>query len=553
MSTVARLLAEADAFHRAGRLHEAEQAGRRAIQADPANALGHNFLGLVLAAQGKPDEAIAWFQSAVERNPDDAQAHNNLGVTFERLGRLDEAATSFRRAVQLRPDYAEAHNNLGVALGKLGHHDEAVACCRRALELKPDNVDAHNSLGVALERQEKLDEAAACFRQVVKRKPDDAEAHSNLAAILDRQDRLDEAMASLERALALNPNSPEAHVNLGMVLERQGQMDPAITSFRRAIELDPNGAQAHLNYGLALLRRGHFESGWREYEWRAGCEGVVQPVLPAPRWRGEPLEGKTILLVEEQGAGDTLHFVRYAEPLKSRGATVIVQCRPQLASLLKSCRGIDAVIPTAAPPPAFDVYLPLPSAPGVFGTTLESIPANVPYLFADAALLGRWQAEFNTVGEFKVGIAWQGDPNHKANRYRSIPLERFVPLAGVPGVRLFSLQFGAGREQLAELPPACPITDLGDRLGDFDNTGAIMRSLDLVITCDSAPAHLAGALGVPVWVALVLVPDWRWLLERTDSPWYPTMRLYRQSRVGDWHGVFDGIERDLRAIAGQRG
>lgn len=585
MSHAALLLAEADAFRRAGQLSRAEQTYRRAIQADSANAAAYNLLGLVLASQGKLDEAIGCFQTAVQRDPDYAQAHNNLGVALEQQGKLDEAAAAFRQAVQVRPDYAEAHNNLGVAMEKQGRLDEAVACCSRAAELKPDYVEAYNSLGVAFERQDKLDEAEACFRRAVELRPDFAEAHSNLGGVLDRQDKLEPAAAALRRALALKPDSPEAHVNLGLVLERLGRLDEALavlqravalepkvaevhmnlglvlerqgnveeamTSFRRAL-VQPDCAQAHLNYALALLRSGNFDEGWREYEWRAGCEGVGQKILPGRRWQGDPIEGRTILVCEEQGAGDTLQFVRYAELLKRQGATVVVQCRPQLIGLLESCRGVDRVTSTLGPLPPYDVYVSLPSLPGILGTSLVNIPANVPYLFADAALVGEWKDEL-TGKDFKVGIAWQGDPNHKANRYRSFPLEKLAPLAGMPGVGLFSLQFGAGREQLADLPPACPITDLGDRLGDFHSTAAIMRNLDLVITCDSAPAHLAGAVGVPVWVALAFVPDWRWLLARTDSPWYPTMRLYRQSRPGDWEEVFRRIAIDLAAIARQRG
>jgi Flp pilus assembly protein TadD len=586
VSNAAQLHAQAEAYRRAGQLQLAEQTYRRALEVDATNPALHHQLGLVLGAQGKLEKAIVCFQTAVERNPNDAQALNNLGVALQRTGRLEEAALSCRRALQARPDYAEAHNNLGVVLQREGRLDEAVACSRRALELKPDYIEAHNSLGVALECQDKLDEAAACFREVLRLHPGFAEAYSNLAGVLDRQGKPDEALPMLKTALELNPNSPEALVNLGLVLEQLGRVDDALNSlrraialapdvaqvtmnlgvildrnrnldaaadaFRRAIELDPDSAEAHFNYGLSLLRGGHFDAGWREYEWRAGLEGVNQPKFAQPRWKGEPLAGRTILLAEEQGRGDTLQFVRYAEPIKRQGATVIVRCRAELTSLIATCRGVDSVVPTRSVLPAFDFYLPLPSAPGVFHTSLESIPANVPYLRPDAALVRKWKERLDAAGEFKVGIAWNGSPTNKADRYRSIPLTWFAPLTGLPGVRLYSIQIGQGREQLASLTPPCPITDLADDVRDFHDTASIMSNLDLVIACDTAAVHLAGALGVAVWVCVAFVPDWRWMLGRSDSPWYPTLRLYRQARSGDWDTVFQHIQRDLAALAAGR-
>jgi hypothetical protein len=244
-----------------------------------------------------------------------------------------------------------------------------------------------------------------------------------------------------------------------------------------------------------------------------------------------------------------VHFVRYAELLKRRGATVIVECPSVLTRLLATCPGVDRVVATGAPLPKCDFYLPILSVAGVLGTTPESIPAHIPYLWPAAELVERWKNELGAEGGFKVGIAWQGNPNHKGDCYRSIPLAQFAPLAQVPGVHLYSLQMGPGREQLGAWLDRWPITDLGDRLGDFFNTAAAVRNLDLVITCDSAPAHVAGALGVPVWLALAITPDWRWLLERNDSPWYPTARLFRQARQGDWEMVFNEIEHELSKLA----
>jgi tetratricopeptide (TPR) repeat protein len=553
VSNAAQLLAQAESYHRSGQLQLAEQAYRRALQVDATNAALHHQLGLVLGAQGKLDEAITCLQAAVERNPHDAQSLNNLGVTFRLAGRLDEAVACSRRALELKPDYVDAHNSLGVAFERQNKLDQAAACFRQVLKRNPGFAEAHSNLAAILDRQGKLDEALALLKTALELNLNSPEAHVNLSLILEQLGCLDEALAALKRALALAPDVAEVHLNLGLVLERQGDFHAAMNAFRRAIELDSNCTEAHFNYGLSLLRGGRFDAGWREYEWRAGIEGVIQPTFPQPRWTGEPIAGKTILLVEEQGRGDTLQFVRYAEPIKRQGAKVIVRCRAELTSLIATCRGVDSVVPTRSVLPAFDFYLPLPSAPGVFHTSLESIPADVPYLFADAALVRQWKKELHAPSDFKVGIAWRGDPKNKSDRHRSIPLTWFAPLAGLPGVRLYSLQIGPGREQLAHVPPPCPITDLADRIRDFHDTAAIMSNLDLVITCDSAPAHLAGALGVAVWVGVALVPDWRWMLSRSDSPWYPTLRLYRQSEPGDWDTVFQHIQRDLAALAAGRG
>jgi tetratricopeptide (TPR) repeat protein/ADP-heptose:LPS heptosyltransferase len=658
------LLARAEVLGRSGRLADAEQCCRHALAAEPDRVAAHLYLGKLLVAQGRLDEAVAhlegalksnpasreisdglqttraiqdfnrgmaWasrgrhdeaaacFQRAVERKPEYLAAQGNLGVALQLQGKLPEAVAALRRAVELAPHDAESHRKLAGALEESGARDEAVACCRRAVRLRPDHAESQNSLGVLLERQDRLDEAVACLREAVRLAPDFADAHSNLGAALDRQGRLPEALASLRRALELNPHalhvhinlgsvleslgrydeahrvleravalapdgvearvnlglvlvrmgrldearqvleravaiapgSADAHVNLGLALERQGVVDAAAGCYRRAVALAPNYAEAHLNLGMLLLREGKFADGWREYEWRGRCERIRERPRAGPRWNGEPIEGRTILLGDEQGLGDSMQFVRFAKAVKERGAKVIVECRPQLAHLLMSCPGVDAVVATGEPLPEYDVHVPLASLPGILGTDLESIPAQVPYFFPDAALVQKWDGELGAADGLKVGIAWQGSPDNKNDRYRSIPLEQFAPLAAVANARLYSVQSGPGREQLAKLAAAVPIVDLGDRLGDFHNTAAILCKLDLVITCDSAPAHLAGALGIPVWVALAHLADWRWMADRADSPWYPTMRLYRQSRPGDWDEVFARIAADLAAACAQ--
>ena len=290
---------------------------------------------------------------------------------------------------------------------------------------------------------------------------------------------------------------------------------------------------------------GDFEKGWSEYEWRWRCSTVLPRPFPQPLWQGEPLDGRTILLHAEQGLGDTLQFVRYAPMVKQRGAEVIVSCQKPLLSLLKSCPGIDSLLPQASVVPQFDVQASLMSIPSIFGTTLATIPSEVPYLSANADLAEHWRERLRSLQGFKIGINWRGRPGNPSERHRGIPLRAFAPLARLPGVRLISLQKGPGWEEIAAAAENVPVVDLGRALdeaaGPFMDTAAIMHNLDLVITSDTVIAHLAGALGVPVWVALPFVPDWRWLLEREDSPWYPTMRLFRQKRPGEWDEVFERI------------
>ncbi len=306
----------------------------------------------------------------------------------------------------------------------------------------------------------------------------------------------------------------------------------------------PDHAETHLSRAVLWLLTEDFERGWPEYEWRwqAGC---VPRAFPQPRWDGSPLEGRTILLHAEQGLGDTLQFVRYARLVHERGGTVIVECQPALVRLLASCPGIDRVVARDEPLPDFDVHAPLLSLPGIFRTTLDNLPADGPYLFAQDESIVRWREELSGADGFKVGIAWQGNPLHQQDHFRSIQIERFARLADVPRVKLYSLQVGAGRDRLEEAAGRLPITDLTEKFVDFQETAALVRNLDLVITCDTAVAHLAGALGVPVWVTISAAPDWRWLVDRDDSSWYPTMRLFRQTRLGNWDDVFARVAREL--------
>ncbi len=532
--------------HQTGRGGQAVKHIHRALQLNPHYAEAHNSLGMALARQGKLEQAATAYQQALWLKPELAEAHNNLANVFRQQGKLDEAVAGYQRARSLRPGYAEANYNLGVALYEQEKFTEAFDCFEQALRLKPDYAEAHSSLGVAQLQQGRLDMAVASLETALRLRPDIAESHNNLGMGRFEQGRLAEAEASYRQALKLKPDYPGACNNLGVLLADQGRLTESLAFFREALRLNPDFVEVHTNLSYAHYLHGDFAPAWSEYEWRWKCPGNKPPSYSPPYWDGSSLEGKTILLFAEQGLGDSMQFIRYAPLVKERGATVIVQCQPALVRLLRRCPGIDRIIADGDEPPPTDVLIPFMSLPRVFQTTLANIPAPIPYLSADPELRARWGRALRAVEGFKIGIAWQGNPDHNRDRQRSAKLAAFEPLARVPGVRLVSLQKGKGREQLAEHADRLGVLDLSDQVEDYADTAAIVSHLDLVIAVDTSVVHLAGAMGMPVWVALPFLPEWRWLLEREDSPWYPTLRLFRQQSWGDWAGVFERLAASVR-------
>ena len=580
----AQTLALAVQQHQTGNLREAEQLYRQILNAEPDHADALNLLGVLAHQVGQSDTAIELIRSVLRFRPGFAEAHGNLGAVLRALGRMDEAAANYERALALKPDYPEAHHNLGRLRQAQGKLDEAAAHFRHALHLRPTYAEAHHQLGTILQMQGQLAEAITCFEQAITLKPNFAEAHNNLGSVLGMQGKLDQAVASCERAILLDPNHVEAHNNLGTARLEQGKLDEAAASFRQALLLRPDFAEAHGNLGSVLKAQGRqhealrsfedalrikpdfadahmnrsllwllqadFERGWQEYEWRWNETTCPRRHVDRPAWNGEPLAGRTILLHFEQGLGDTLQFIRYAPLVKSAGAgNVLLECQVPLKRLLTGCRGVDRIYVFGEPLPHFDVQAPLLRLPRLLGTTsLERIPGGVPYLSVPDDLVLHWRKRLESVKGFRIGIAWQGSPTHKADRRRSVPLPLFAPISRVTGMRLISLQMGPGSEQCSALPG---LLDLTGAIADFADTAALLKNLDLVITVDTSVAHLAGALGVPAWVALPFDPDWRWLLGREDSPWYPSLRLFRQSRPADWDGVFERMAAALSSAKPQ--
>jgi tetratricopeptide (TPR) repeat protein len=550
MLSASRLVARAWQEYQAGHWPQAVDYLESALRIKPDFAEAHNQLGLALQQLGRVRDALFSYERAVQLKPDLGEAHNNLGSLLRRQGKLTEAVVHFERALHLMPASAEMHYNLANALKEQGKLAEAAAHYRQAIHLRPDFAWAHHNLGIVLLEQGVLIEAEGCLNQVLRIDPSLADAHYNLGIVYQEQGKLNDAVAALREALQLNPNHREAHNNLGVALRVRGEWADAEVSFEQALRLNLDFAEARNNRAMLWLLLGKYEQGWREYKWRWRTRPFSSSPRPGPLWDGGPLGGKTIMLHAEQGLGDTLQFIRYAAVVKERGATVLVACQPELLGVLSGCPGVDRLLPQDGPLPACAMHAPLLSLPGLCGTTLPTIPATVPYLVAAQDRVARWRQHLAAVPGFKVGICWQGSPRHQDDRRRSVPLSQFQPLAEVPGIRLVPLQRGPGEEQWAACARRWPVVELpGLAQGPSEawvETAALIAALDLVVTVDTAVAHLAGALGRPVWVPLQFSPDWRWLLQRIDSPWYPTMRLFRQSREGDWAGVFARIAAELR-------
>ncbi len=497
------------------------------------------------------------YQQILLALPDEPGALNGLGVLAFRAGQLDAAESYVRRAIGVFPRNPAFHNNLNLIYRQRGRHDEAVACCRRALELDPNSPELHNNLGIALKEQGAFEQAVASFERAIAQNPSYADAHYNLANTLVNLHRLDLAEREYRRAIQLAPFDYEAPNNLGTLLQLQGRLDEAMACYDAALGARGESAEAHRNRALLRLLLGNFAEGWPEYEWRWRMPGVKLPDTRQPRWEGQPLAGKTVLLTAEQGIGDTIQFIRYAALVKAAGARVVVDCPGALHALLQRTPLIDRLVTAEPAPDTADYCIPLLSLPAQFGTTLETIPATIPYVFAEPDRVVHWGRELARVPGFKVGIAWQGNPDFTGDYYRSIPLEAFAPLAEIANVKLFSVQKGPGREQIAALAERFEIVDLSgsldERSGAFVDTAAVMMNLDLVIAADTAIGHLGGALGVRVWLALQRTPNWRWLVDRSDSPWYPATRLFRQSRLGDWAELFARIAADVQALVSRTG
>ncbi len=471
-----------------------------------------------------------------------------------RAGRLAEAKRLYGQVLAVNPRHADSLHLLGAIAHHGGRNGRAADLIGRAIAIDARVARYHYSFGDVLAAQGRLDEAVACYRTAVDLRPDFWEAHNALGNTLQRRQRLDEAVACFRRAIELNPNFAELHSNLSTALRQQGRLEEAAASCRTAIALKPDLPEAHFNLAMALLPLGDLTAGWHEYEWRWRTQPLVakRRRFARPQWRGEAAAGRTLLLHAEQGFGDTLQFCRYALPAAARGLQVVMEVQPTLVRLLRSLPRVDRVLAHGEALPDFDFHCPLLSMPLAVGTTLENIPTATAYLRPDPAQAEAWRTRLAAMAGrgLRIGLAWAGDPRptdragSEVARRRSIAPERLAPLFEVRDARFFSLQ-KAG----PPAPAAFPLTDFLHEMADFADTAALIANLDLVISVDTAMAHLAAALGRPVWLLDRHDPCWRWLAGRRDSPWYPTLRIYRQPQPGDWDTVLAELVLDLRALA----
>jgi tetratricopeptide (TPR) repeat protein len=520
--------------HQIGRNDVALQLINRSIALQPNTGEFYVNLGVVLEALERPEDAVAAYQTAVKLRPDLPEAHFNLGSTLVRLKRVPEAEACFHRAIELRPNYAKAHNNLGSAAYERGELGPAGQYYQRAIDLNPGYYEAHNNLGNVYYDLGQIEPAMAHFRLAIQHGPDYADAHNNLGRMLIEMEQLDEGLVCFNRAIALKKDHAQAYTNIANVMFRKGRLEEAAAFGREALRYKDDYPSAHWNLGLILLCKGELAEGWKEYSWRSQVKelGGACREFPRPLWDGGELNGKTILLHAEQGFGDTIQFLRYIPRVKAKGGRIIIDCRKELSRLVHGCFDVEEW-QEGQPLPEFEVHCPMLSLPMAFGTTLENIPADVPYLFADAALSQSWNERTRGYQGPKVGIVWAGRPAHRNDRNRSIALTTLLPQLKGTGT-FISLQKGPPAAQIQLLDPTLRPIDWTDELNDFADTAALLANLDLVIAVDTAIVHLAGAMNKPVWVLSAFSPDWRWMLHREDSPWYPSLRLFRQPRPGDW-------------------
>jgi tetratricopeptide (TPR) repeat protein len=531
------------ALGRQGKFSEAAACFRQALEANPGDGKTHARLGSALLAQGRLREAAESFRSSLRSDPRVAETHFELGNALHAMNSLEEAAQSYLAALACEPAHAEASHNLGVTRTMQHRPDDAIAAYERAIHIRPHYPEPHNNLGTLMQALGRDDRAIYHYGQALRFAPDSLEVRYNLALLDQERERLEEAAAGYRELLGRKPDHAEAQTNLGNTLLALNRPGEAIRCYRQTLTEDPESVEGHWNLGLANLLLGRFEEGWKGHEWRFRQNDAKARVFPQPMWDGSPLGGRSILLHCEQGLGDTLQFVRYAPLVKQRGGRVILECQEPLYRLLTGVRGVDRLISSGRPLPPFDCHAPLLSLPGIFQTALDTIPAKVPYIRVGRAEVGRWRRKIEErMGErtgLKVGLTWAGNPRHKNDRNRSLASGELGTLAGLDQVVFFGLQKAPAK------PSGLETIDLLEPSADFLDTAAILLNLDLLISVDTSVAHLAGALGKPVRTLLPTAPDWRWMLGRADSPWYPSMKLYRQTRRKDWSEALERLRAEL--------
>jgi tetratricopeptide (TPR) repeat protein len=528
----------------------AEHLMQGAIMLNPNNASYHSNLGNVLKANKKYDAAILSYDKAIQIKPDFTYTHYNRGNALLIQRKLQEAIQSFDQAIAISPDFTEAYNNRGNALKDQKRLNEAILSYDMAIELKPDYAEAYNNRGNALKELKRIDEAILSYDMAIELKPDYAEAYNNRGNALKEHRKIDDAIKDYSQAIDLKPNCFEAFNNKGNGFKDKKQLSAAILSYDKAIEINPNFAEAYWNKSLALLLSGDYINGWKFYEWRWKRDVFIplQRNFPQPLWLGTPsLLNKSILLHGEQGFGDTIQFFRYAKLVSDLGAKVILEVQKPLITLLEDLDGVSLATTRGEGLPEFDFHCPLMSLPHAFKTTIDTIPTRNPYIFSKLAKVALWEAKLGNRIKPRVGLVWSGNTSHKNDHARSISLKQLL-LYLPDNCQYVSLQKGLSLADGKILHDNPQILNFAHELYDFSDTAALAELLDCIVSVDTSVAHLAAAMGKKTWVLLPNDPDWRWLLDREDSPWYPTVKLYRQPVAGDWFSVLNRVRVHLLAI-----
>ncbi len=560
------LLGEAVELQQNGALAEAETVYREILALRPRHFDALQLLGALALQAGRHEEGAALLEKAAAIDPRQPHVHSNLAFALNALGRHDAALAAANRALALKSGFVDALNNRGLALAGLNRPDEALATFEKALAARPDFPEAWSNRSCALRDLGRPEEAVASCDQAIALRPSYAEAWSNRGNALSDLNRPLDAQASYERALASSSALADAWNNLGLTFVDMNRHAEALACYERALAMAPDSAETHWNRALCMLQTGELAAGFAEYEWRWKRKRIAAGMraFDAPLWLGEtPLDGKTILLHAEQGLGDTLQFCRYAALVAAKGARVVLEVQSELVRLLDGLEGVAELVASGDPLPAFDFHSPLLSLPLALRTTVETIPARTPYLFAEARASARWRArvaQATPPQTLKVGLVWAGGHRphvpelRKNDARRSLSFDRFAPIVETPGVQFFSLQKGdKAVRQLGEMraqhAASANVVDWTGELNDFADTAALVENLDLVISVDTSTAHLAGAMNKPVWILNRLDTCWRWMLEREDTPWYPSARLFRQPTLGDWDSVIEAVARELKTRA----
>lgn len=554
----------AEVCRQAGRLDDAEAAARRAVALDPALTDAWNNLGIVLQEGGRLAQSLACLEQVAAQRPDMPQAHNNLANTLLRLGYVGRAESHYRRALALRPNYAETHSNLALLLCQRGDLAGAEAHARRAIELEPSLGDAYRNLAQIQRAAQQGDAARHTVDALRPFSPAQGEASRSEAAdpalaawqaaerdarALLAQRRYADAEARLAPLLADRQVPIALWQLMAAALRPQGRIEETRAIQQMIVDTVPGELPARFDLAETLLLLGDFGRGWREYRYRYSLAHTIamERKMQQPRWTGEPVPAKTLLIHDEQGFGDAFQFLRMVPWARSRsGARVVLQTMPEVLPLARRAGGFDEIVARDDLPPAFDVHCEMMSLPMALGLSMADLPGQVPYLRADPERVALWRGRLGALPRPWVALVWAGRPTHQNDANRSLALSALAPLAR-SGASFVSLQKGDAAAQAAAPPAGMCLYAAGEAIEDFDDTAAILELADLLISVDSSPVHLAGALGRPVWTLLPFVPDWRWLLEREDSPWYPTMRLFRQARPGDWDEVIGRVAEALCA------